>query len=118
MSFIPHDVGKYIWKDKITIFNPSIKDLEDILSNIEYLNIINDNDCDYINIPNTIQHLHLSIKKLNNYKQSNLPYGLKSLIITIPEMYKSFAKEEINETITLKTKLPFGCELIIDNDFI
>ena len=114
MSFIPYNIGYFISGNKMTIFNPKIRDLEIVPSTIEYLNIINTEEHNYINIPDTIEHLHLSIQKLSNYKQTNLPFGLKTITITIPEKYKMVSKYEIDCTIISNTKLPFNCELIID----
>lgn len=116
-TFVPIDVGKYMWENKITVFGSQVPFLKTTNSNIEYLNIINSQDIDYTNIPDTIQHLHLSIRKIINYKQTNLPIGLKSLTISIPEIYKSFSRLKIDDIITSNTKIPFGCELIIDNVF-
>jgi hypothetical protein len=116
-SFIPFDVGKYVWGNKMIIFGSKVPCLENINSDIEYLNIINTEDIDYTNIPDTIQYLHLSIRKIFKYKQSNLPIGLKTLIVTIPEMYKSYTLPIIHDSIIPNTKLPFGCELIIDDVF-
>jgi hypothetical protein len=115
MSFVPLETGYFIWKNKMTMLNPEIIEFENISPTIEYLNIINTQEHDYSNIPDTIQHLHLSIRKLNNYKQTNLPSGLKTITITIPEIYKTESKDEIKHFIISNTKLPFNCELIIDD---
>lgn len=118
MSYTICDIGCFIFENKMTIFNPNINDFKIITPDINFLNIVNSQDCNYVNIPDTIQYLHLSIIKLRNYKQTNLPFGLKTLTITIPEIYnKSVSSFEINTIITSNTKLPFGCELIIDNIF-
>ena len=111
----PHNTGSFIWKNNMTIFNPNNADFTNIPNNIEYLNIINDTECDYVNIPYTVKHLHICINKINNYKQTNLPVKLQNITITIPEIYKRCSKNELYSTIKYKTKLPFGCELIIDD---
>ena len=117
MTYIPLEIGCFIWGNKITIFNPEIVSFENIPSTVEYLNIINTQDHNYVNIPDTIQHLHLSIRRLNKYKQTNLPVGLKTITITVPEIYKTTSKEEIKSNISSNTKLPLNCELIIDDVF-
>jgi hypothetical protein len=116
-SLVLHNTGNFIWKNKMTIFNPSNSDLTNILDIVEYLNIINDTEYDYINIPNTIKYLHICINNINEYKQSNLPIGLQTITITIPEIYKRNCKKELYSIIKIKTKLPFECKLIIDDVF-
>ena len=103
--------GKYIFENKMTIFFPSISELDEIPANIEYLNIIDDGKTDYANIPYNIKHLHLTIRN-NKFKQSNLPISLEDITITVPEHFRQFVqKEDIENNI----KIPFGCKLIIDN---
>lgn len=103
--------GKYIYEDKMLIFSPTYQDFNKIPENIKYLNIIDENNHDYTNIPLNIEYLHLTIKKRQNFKQSNLPITLKSLTITIQDPYYRYIDHEY---IKKNTKLPFNCELIID----
>lgn len=103
--------GKYIYENKMLIFSPKPQDFNAIPDNVEYLNIIDDNNVDYTNIPLNIKHLHLTIKKKRNFRQSNLPISLKTLTITMQEPYIRYMNDEyIKENI----KVPFDCELIID----
>jgi len=117
-SFVPHNTGSFIWENNMTIFNPNDAKLQNIPEHIEYLNIINDAEHDYVDIPDTIKHLHVCIQKINNYKQTNLPVQLKSITITIPKMYERHSKNELYSIIKFNTKIPFECELIIDDVFI
>ncbi len=103
--------GKYIYEDKMLIFSPTYQDFNKIPENIKYLNIIDENNHDYTNIPLNIEYLHLTIKKRQNFKQSNLPITLKRLTITIQDPYYRYIDHEY---IKQNTKLPFNCELIID----
>lgn len=103
--------GKYIYENKMLIFSPTLQDFNTVPENIEYLNIIDENNIDYTNIPFNIKHLHLTIKKKQNFKQSNLPISLKTLTITMQEPYVKWMNEEY---IKANIKIPFDCELIID----
>lgn len=118
MSYSPIKTGYFIWENKMTVINPKILNFGNIPSTVEYLNIISLGEFleDYVNLPDTIQHLHLSLQSFKNYKQTNLPFGLKTVTITIssPDIDKTVT-EEINFIIISNTKLPFNCELIIDD---
>jgi hypothetical protein len=116
-SFVLHDTGSFIWENKMTFFCPSNTDLLNICGDIQYLNIISDRECDYMNIPYIVTHLHISINDINSYMQSNLPMGLHSMTVTIPEILKRPCRNELYSKIRFKTKLPFGCELILDDVF-
>jgi len=117
-SLITHNTGNFIYQNKMTIFNPSNVDFLNITTDIELLNIINDAECDYVFIPNTIKHLHITLNIIDKYKQSNLPINLQSITITIPEIYKKNSIFKINSIIKSKTKLPFNCKLIIDDKYL
>lgn len=109
----------FIWKNNITFIKPNLNDFYNIPPNIIYLNIINDDDIDYVNIPNTIFYLHISFSNINKYKQTNLPINLIKIIVTIPEIYNNDNdNSKIYSLIHKNTKLPFNCELIIDDVFI
>ncbi len=105
--------GLYIHENKMLIFSPSIQDFNNIPENIEFLNIIDGNNCDYTNIPINIKYLHLTIKKKYNFKQSNLPINLETLTITIHEPYYKYIDIDYHY-IKKNIKIPFNCELIFD----
>lgn len=116
-SLIPHNNGTFIWENKMTIFNPTNIILMGIPDSIIYLNIINNNEYDYVNIPSTVKHLHICINKIEDYKQTNLSVELQSITITIPELCKRYPRDYLYTVVKSKTKLPFGCKLIIDDIF-
>ena len=55
--------GSYIFKNKMLLLNPTNEQINNIPSNIEYLNIINEENQEYNNLPLNIKHLHILLKK-------------------------------------------------------
>jgi hypothetical protein len=111
-SSITCKLKNIIFNEKMIYFYPK-SNLLNIPNNIKYLNIVNNIDCDYINLPNFIEHLHINIININNYKISNLPIQLKTLTVSISSLSNN-DKNNVFTKILLNTKLPFNCQLIID----
>jgi hypothetical protein len=101
---------KCIYKNKITLICPSEQDFNEIPSHVEYLNIINEKTYDYTNIPLHIKFLHFSIKNLN-FEQTNLPYSLEIISITVQKHFKNIITIQDVEN---KIKLPFNCKLKVE----
>jgi hypothetical protein len=95
--------GKFIFNNKMLLFDPNNDDIVNIPSNIKYLNIIETTNKEYINLPLNIEFLHLSNKN-KNIIQTNLPFLLKTITITLNKNNKYL----INNN---KICVPFGCEL-------
>lgn len=110
MHFKNMDNQKYIYKNKMIIIYPLIEDFDNIPLQIEYLNIIDDGETNYTNIPQHIKYLHMSLHN-KNYEQTNLPFNLETLTITISKFFQNIIDIE---TIKSKIKIPFNCKLFIE----
>jgi len=104
--------------------NNKVYQVPNIPSNIKYLNIISENNYDFTDLPETIEHLNLSYKytKIKDIKQSNLPMNLKTLNITIYDVLDDTKRikisngshKKLKNIITKTCKVPFNCQFTIE----
>jgi hypothetical protein len=105
----------YIYENKMTVL---FQDLAfEIPPFVKYLNIIYTaspwNESDFINLPNTLEHMRLSTSSIEEFKQTNLPSGLKSLSVSILHIHE-YLEADVIDIINSNCKIPHECKLIIN----
>ena len=117
--FLCSILSQFINNDKMLLINNTSNIL--IPENIKYLNIIQNNNINNLlnNLPNTIEHLHVSYKLVNDINIDNLPISLITLTITLAcFQYNAITSDKINcdtikQMILKRIKLPYNCKLIV-----
>ena len=107
----------YIYQDKMIIIinDTSTNLLPTIQANIKYLNIISkqmSKQFDFINFPNTLEHIHISTYSIEKFKQTNLPPSLKTFSVTISQIH-IYLESEVMQLIISNCKVPHGCDVKI-----
>lgn len=118
-KFVEDDIkGYYIYKNRMLIYYPTKN--TSIPSNIKYLNITYYPEYSpellkiVNNLPDNLEHLHLTIdieKYFFNNFLSNLPISLKSFTLTFVNNIKSYKTNKFIDNI----KIPFGCVLNVES---